>query len=93
MSSESGRFLGIVFFFLEKLLTFQGLTLSCTKVQYKRKIIKIQSKLKVSRGIFQKGALLFSGEAQNFRLAGAKSLQGGRQVQGGAPCPPVEESQ
>ena len=76
-----------LYFFLGKVIDFSRLTLFCTKVQYKRKIIKIQSKLKVSRGIFQKGALLFSGGVQNFRLAGQKSLQGGKQVQG-APLPP-----
>ena len=34
------------------------------------------------------------GGAQNFKLAGAKSLQGGQADSGGAPAPPpVEESQ
>ena len=42
------------------------------------------------RELFSKGALLFSGGgAQNFKLAGAKSLQGGKQVQGGALLPPL----
>ena len=67
-----------LYFFLGKVIDF-------SKVQYTRKIIKILSKLQVSRGIFQKGALLFSGGAQNFKLAGAKSLQEGQAGSGGAP--------
>ena len=68
--------------------------MSCTKVQYKRKIIKIQSELKVSRVFSKKGRFFFQGGgAQNFTLAGAKSLQGGKKVQGAPPTPAVEESQ
>ena len=57
------------------------------------KLSKFTQNCKFREVFSKRGASFFRGGGQNFKLAGAKSLQGGKQVQGGAPCPPLEESQ
>ena len=65
-----------LYFFLEKsFCTSQRLTLSCTKVQCRRKIVKILSKLQLFRGIFEKGVLLYFG-GKILNLQGQKLLRG-----------------
>ena len=81
-----------LYFFLGKVIDFSRAYLVLYKSPVKKK--NFQNSVKTTS--FErycsklKGTLLFLGKgggAQNFKLAGAKSLQGGKQVQG-APPPP-----